>query len=203
MNYADIDQAKKAFIFELDDVLFPKKDYDLQVYYLFAAFLEFQEVFPPASELVSFLKKAYENQGPGRIFEKAQEVFGFDAKYKENFERLHREARLPLKLLLFQNVLTLLQEMVIDRKQLFIVTGGNTEQQLNKIKQIEWHGLEKYLKVYFADEIRPKPDIDVLTHIMKENGLESSEILFFGNESDDNEFASAAEIDYIAIQHFI
>ncbi|HEY0055167.1 MAG TPA: HAD hydrolase-like protein [Pedobacter sp.] len=203
MNYADIDPAKRAFIFELDNVLFPKKDYDLQVYYLFAAFLEFQEAFPPASELVSFLKKAYENHGTGRIFEKAQEVFGFDAKYKENFERLHREARLPLKLLLFQNVLTLLQEMVIDRKQLFIVTGGNTEQQLNKIKQIEWHGLEKYLKVYFADEIRPKPDIDVITHIMKENGLKSGEILLFRNESDDKEFASAAKIDYIAIQHFI
>jgi phosphoglycolate phosphatase-like HAD superfamily hydrolase len=93
--------------------------------------------------------------------------------------------------------------MVIDRKQLFIVTGGNTEQQLNKIKQIEWHGLEKYLKVYFADEIRPKPDIDVITHIMKENGLKSGEILLFRNESDDKEFASAAKIDYIAIQHFI
>ena len=203
MNYADIDPAKKAFIFELDDVLYPKKDYDLQVYYLFAAFLEFQEAFPPANDLVTFLKKAYENQGPGRIFEKAQEVFGFDAKYKENFERLHREARLPLKLLLFQNVLTLLQEMVVDRKQLFIVTSGNPEQQLNKIKQTEWHGLEKYLKAYFADEIRPKPDIDVLEYLMRENSLKPTDIMLLGNESIDKEFAEAAEIDYLAIQHFI
>ncbi len=87
MIYADIDPAKKAFIFELDDVLYPKKDYDLQVYYLFAAFLEFQEAFPPANDLVTFLKKAYENQGTNKLFEKAQEVFGFNAKYKENFER--------------------------------------------------------------------------------------------------------------------
>jgi phosphoglycolate phosphatase-like HAD superfamily hydrolase len=203
MNYADIDPAKKAFIFELDSVLYPKKDYDLQVYYLFAAFLEFQEAFPPASDLVTFFRKTYENHGPYKIFEKAQEVFGFDVKYKENFERLHREARLPLKLLLFQNVLTLLQEMVVDRKQLFIVTGGNPEQQLNKIKQVEWHGLEKYLKAYFADEIRPKPDIDVLTHLTKENGLKPTDILLFGNESVDKEFAAAAEIDYLAIQHFI
>jgi phosphoglycolate phosphatase-like HAD superfamily hydrolase len=203
MNYADIDPAKKVFVFELDDVLYPKKDYDLQVYYLFSAFLEFQEAFPPANDLVTFFKKAYENQGTGNLFEKAQEVFGFDAKYKENFERLHREARLPLKLLLFQNVLTLLQDMVIDRKQIFIVTGGNPEQQLNKIKQIEWHGLEQYLKLYFADEIRPKPDIGVLAYLMKENGLKSLDILLFGNDTADEEFARASEIDYIAIQHFI
>jgi len=29
-------EDKKVYVFELDDVVFPKKDYLLQVYYLFA-----------------------------------------------------------------------------------------------------------------------------------------------------------------------
>ena len=43
-TYTDIDARKKAFVFELDNVLYPEKDYLLQVYYLFASFLEYSEV---------------------------------------------------------------------------------------------------------------------------------------------------------------
>ena len=35
--------SKTAFIFELDNVIFPAKDYDLQVYYLFGQFMEFTQ----------------------------------------------------------------------------------------------------------------------------------------------------------------
>ena len=43
MKYSDIDQRKTAFILELDNVLYPEKDYLFQVYYLFAAMLEYIE----------------------------------------------------------------------------------------------------------------------------------------------------------------
>ncbi|RYY34080.1 MAG: haloacid dehalogenase, partial [Sphingobacteriaceae bacterium] len=36
MKYSDIDPRKQAFVFELDNVLYPEKDYLFQVYYLFA-----------------------------------------------------------------------------------------------------------------------------------------------------------------------
>ncbi|MBC8051839.1 MAG: HAD hydrolase-like protein [Sphingobacteriaceae bacterium] len=203
MTYPELDPSKKAFIFEMDDVLYPKKDYDLQVYYLFAHFLEFQETFPPANDLIGFLKKVYENHGPEMIFDKAKEVYGFDGKYRENFKRLHLEAKMPLKLLLYQNMLALLQDMVVDRKQIFIVTGGNPAQQLNKIKQTEWHGLEKFLKVYFADEIQAKPGTGVLQLVMSENLLAASDLLIIGAGSTDEIFASAAGIDYIASSNFV
>lgn len=203
MTYADLDPNKKAFVFELDDVLFPTKDYDLQVYYLFANFLEFQETFPPAADLIQFMKKVYDNHGPDRIFDKAKEVYVFDEKYRENFKRLHKEAKLPLKLLMYQNMLSLLQEMVVDRKQIFIVTSGDPQQQLNKIKQMEWHGLETFLKVYFADEIMPKPHTEILHHLMRENNMEVADLLVIGDSSTDEIFASSAGIDYIAVSNFI
>lgn len=199
MTYSEIDQSKKGYIFELDDVLYPQKDYDLQVYYLFANFLEYQETFPPAADLTQFLKKVYENHGPERIFDKAKEVYAFPESYRENFERLQREAKLPLKLLMYQSILSLLQEMVVDRKAIYVVTSGNPVQQLNKIRQLEWNGLEKYLKAYFVDEINPKPSTDALMKLMEENGLSSAELLFIGRSASDEIFASAAGIDYLPV----
>ena len=202
-TYANLISSKNAFIFELDDVLFPSQDYDLQVYYLFANFLEFQEGFPISNDLIQFMKKVYQKHGPDRIFDKAKEVYAFDEKYRANFERLLREAKLPLKLLLFQNMLSFLQEIVVDRKQIFIVTAGDPLQQLNKIKHTEWHGLEKFLRVYFADEIKPKPNIDVLRFLMEENDLKEDDFLIVGSTERDHNFALAAGIEYVPVSDFI
>jgi len=201
ISYTNIDPDKKAFIFELDNVLFPEKDYLLQVYYLFASFLEYVEAFPPASDLTSFFKKAYENHGPDMIFEKAREVFGFDEKYRENFDRLHREAKLPLKLLLYKESLALLQEIVVDRKEILIVTGGDPVQQLNKIKQTEWNGLESYLRVYFTDEIAAKPSAESILYVLDQHNLVPDEVVFFGHSSVDTQFAKNAGVDFINLKY--
>jgi FMN phosphatase YigB (HAD superfamily) len=199
LSYSDLDPSKKAFIFELDNVLYPEKDYLLQVYYLFANFIEYTETVPFATELVNFMKLTYETHGAEGIFEKAQQAFGLDVKYNEEFKRLHHTARLPLKLLLYRNVLDLLQEIVINRKQLFIVTNGDPDQQLNKIRQLEWNGLEKYLKVYFANELKPKPETYVLEHILSQHDLLRKDLIIFGASDTDREFAFAAGIDYMEI----
>jgi hypothetical protein len=58
MNYSHIDKRKKAFIFELDNVLYPEKDYLYQVYYLFAALLEYTE-FIDAKKTTDLLVNTY------------------------------------------------------------------------------------------------------------------------------------------------
>jgi FMN phosphatase YigB (HAD superfamily) len=197
--YSDLDPTKKAFIFGFDNVLYPEKDYLLQVYYLFASFVEYLEAVPPAGDLTAFMKKVYENHGQQGMFDKVKEAFGIDEKYRENFERLHINAHLPLKLLLYQSVLSLLQEMVVDRKQIFIVTDGNPEQQLNKIKQVEWHGLESYLILYFTEETPLKPDTAIIEQILSKYNLLRRDLVIFGSSSIDEEFAMAAGIDYVDI----
>jgi phosphoglycolate phosphatase-like HAD superfamily hydrolase len=203
MTFSELPINKKAYIFDLDNVLFPVKDYDLQVYYLFATFLEYQEAFPPASDLLQFMKKVYENHGPDRIFEKAKEVYAFDEKYRENFERLFKEAKLPLKLLLYHNVLSLLQDLVVDRKQLFIFTAGDPHTQLNKIKQTEWHGLEQFLRVYFSDENVTETRSSFLSRILIENGLSHKDVMLFGSNTEGQDFVSELRIDYLPISNFI
>lgn len=203
LKYKDLDHEKKVFIFELDDVLYPERDYLLQIYYLFSNFIEFTEAFPPAVDLIEFFKKTYAHHGDDGIFDRVKEAFGINEKYRDNFDRLYFTARLPLKLLLFSNVLTLLQEIVIDRKGIFIITNGKPEIQINKIMQTEWNGLEKYLKVYYAQEINQKPEPDVLSYILKENNLLRKDLLIIGATETDKEFAFSSGVDYLNISEFM
>jgi FMN phosphatase YigB (HAD superfamily) len=197
LQYSQLPTSKKAFIFELDNVLFPEKDYLLQVYYLFAQFIEYTETVPFATELTDFLKLSYETHGAQGIFDRAKETYNIDEKYRSQFDMLYTTARLPLKLLLFQDALTLLQEIVTDRKQIFIVTNGNPDQQLNKIRQTDWAGLENYLTVFFANETIPKPETNVLDSIYTQHNFLRKELLIIGASEIDREFASAAGIEYL------
>lgn len=203
LRYKDLDPRKRVFVFELDNVLYPEKDYLLQVYYLFSNFIEFTEGFPQATDLTEFFKKAFLHHGDEDIFDRAKEAFGISEKYRENFYRLYHTARLPLKLLLFSNVLTLLQEIVVDRKEIFILTNGKPEIQINKIMQTEWSGLEKYLKVYYSREINQKPEPDVMSYILKEHHLLRQDLLIIGANETDKEFAASSGIDYLNIDEFM
>ena len=202
MKYSDIDARKTAFIFELDNVLYPEKDYLYQVYYLFAGFLEYTELLD-AKILVNLMVKTFEEEGADAVFNRVQEKFKLDEKYRFNFEHLHKNAQLPLKLLLYPDMLQLLQDIVVDRKKLFIVTNGNPEQQLNKLKQVEWHGLEKYLVCYFADEIAPKPEPDMVLKLINDHNLQRREMVMAGNDEADVLCAQACGIDFIYAEEFI
>jgi FMN phosphatase YigB (HAD superfamily) len=202
MKYKDIDKRKTAFILELDDVLYPAKDYTLQVYYLFANMLEYIELID-AKQATDLMTTTYMEDGAEAVFDKLVQAYPVAEKYSDNFSNLFVTAKLPLKLLLYQNMLTLLQDIVVDRKKLFIVTNGSVPQQVNKIKQIEWHKLEPYLTCYFADETVPKPEPDVIHLLMQEHDLQRRDIVMIGNSDMDSLCAEAVGIDYLSIDKFL
>jgi len=202
MNYLDLDGRKQAFIFELDNVLYPEKDYLYQVYYLFASLLEYTELVN-AKEITNLMVNTYVNEGKELVFDRLKEKFNVNEKYRANLKHLMITAKLPLKLLLYQNMLNLLQEIVVDRKKIFIVTNGNPEQQLNKIKQTEWHGLEQYLTVYFTEESIPKPEPDIIDLLIKDHNLQRRDLLMIENAEIDRLCAEASGIDYINFNEFI
>lgn len=201
-RYADLNPQKKAFVFELDDVLFPRQDYLLQVYYLFATFLEHTEQLN-GKEMLALMQETYQTQGEDAVFTSIKTALNLDEKYRENLERLLKIAKLPLKLLLYKQMLELLQQIVIDRKQLFILTNGDPEIQLNKIRQTEWNGLEKYLVCYFAAEIKPKPEPDALHQLLADHNLQRRDIILIGNSNADELCAQAAGVDYATVVDFI
>jgi FMN phosphatase YigB (HAD superfamily) len=196
ITYKDIAGHKKAFIFELDNVLYPEKDYIYQVYYLFASLLEYTEL-SDAKQTTDLMVAAYIDKGPNAVFDVLKEKLGIDEKFRQNLATLMQNAKLPLKLLLYKNVLSLLQEVVLDRKKLFIVTNGNPLQQLNKLKQIEWHGLEPYLTCYFTEESALKPEPDALELLMTEHKLQRRDMVMIENSETDRLCAQTFGIDYI------
>jgi phosphoglycolate phosphatase-like HAD superfamily hydrolase len=201
MKYSDIDIRKKAFIFELDNVIYPEKDYLFQVYYLFTSFLEYTELID-AKIATELMVNTYIADNKADVFQVVKEKFGIDEKYRFNYEHLLLTAKLPLKLLIYSGVLNLMQDIVVDRKQLFIVTNGKPEQQLNKIKQTEWNGLERYLTCYFADEVKSKPEPDVIDLLILKHNLQRRDIVMIGNSETDILCAEACGIDYIDVNDF-
>jgi FMN phosphatase YigB (HAD superfamily) len=136
-------------------------------------------------------------------FDRLKEKLNIDEKHRQNLNNLLVTAKLPLKLLLYNNMLTLLQDIIVDRKKIFIVTNGNPAQQLNKIKQTEWHGLENYLVAYFAEETMAKPEPDVIDKLIQEHNLQRRELLMIGNSEIDSLCAGTCGIDYISAADFL
>jgi len=202
MKYSDLDKRKKAFIFELDNVLYPEKDYLYQVYYLFAGLIEYTELVD-AGAATDLMVNTYNTEGLDMVFNRLKDKMNVDEKYRDNFNHLLTTARLPLKLLLYENMLNLLQEIVIDRKKLFIVTNGDPLQQLNKIKHTDWHGLEHYLTVYFAYEIAAKPEPDIIHVLLKDHDLLRRDILMIENSETDRLCADVCGIDYMNVEEFL
>ncbi|GGI23487.1 HAD family hydrolase [Pedobacter mendelii] len=195
MSAYQLAKDKQIFIFELDDVLFPAKDYLLQVYYLFSQFIEYSEQ-KNAQSILDFMRLEYGNTGTDALFQKTAKKFELKESYQYNFDLLHQNARLPLKLLLYKNMLDFLQELVMERKKIFIVTAGNPEQQLNKIKQTEWNGLEKYLTVFFTDELK-QPKSEIFQNILNHNNLSAEDALVFGANKFDEQQSKLINLTYI------
>lgn len=189
-------QEKESFVFELDNVIYPEKDYFLQVYYLFAQFIEYGEQLN-AAEVLKYMQETYQEAGADDIFEKTASKFNIPEKYKVNFEMLVHSARLPLKLLIYSEVLNFLQSIVLERKQILLLVSGNPATQLNKIKQTEWNGLEKYLTVFFTEEFEPQKD--ALKLILEQHKLDRSKTLLVGSSSFAENSASVDNVDFFNV----
>lgn len=198
MNFQKYTDHNQSFIVELDDVLYPEKDYLLQVYYLFAQFIEYTEQIAGA-EIVSFMEQSFLQEGTDGIYERTAEKFGLGEKYRVNFDLLQQNARLPLKLLLFAPVLSLLQEIKATGKPLFLLIEGDPAKQLNKIRQIEWNGLEQYLKVYFAAETVTGSAGEMLDIIVMEHQLKAKEVLLIGKDESHKISLKLSEINFLPV----
>ena len=191
-------ENNEAFIFELDDVLYPEKDYLLQVYYLFAQFIEYTEQ-QDASSIIQFMQETYRKEGTTDLFSKTARQFNLPEKYQSNFDLLHLTARLPLKLLLFAPVLKFIQQILAAGKPLFLLAGGDPLKQLNKIRQLEWNGAEQHLVVYFTEEIAKGSTDDAIDIIINKHGLNPSKTAFINNSEMEMKKAFSSGINSLPI----
>jgi len=173
-----IPRDKEIYAFEVDDVLFPKRDYLLQVYYLFANFTEYTEGKSLSKSMVDFMKQTYEREGETVVLDETINHFQLPESYRENFERLKANAHLPLKLILKDDFEALAKELMDSGKRIVLLTDGNPIEQLNKLKHIEWGELDelkKQLRVYFVQELLFR-NIKPNAYIAEEFGIGTDEV---------------------------
>jgi len=169
---------KSVYVFEIDDVLYPKPEYLLQVYYLFSNFVEYTEGRPVAKDMVDFMKETLETIGEDEVLSKTIAHFGLHEGYRENFERLKANAHLPLKLILKDNIKRLLLSLFEKEKHVGILTDGNPVEQLNKLKHIDWQDLSRFLpslKVFFIRELMFR-NINPIDFLKEEYQVSADEI---------------------------
>lgn len=166
---------KQLYLFEVDDVLYPKRDFVLQIYYLFGQFVEFTESRPIAAAITQFMKEHYEADDTAGLLKVTQKEFDLLEDYSENFERLQANAHLPLKLLLFEETKDNFQRLTQLGKKIAILTAGNPVLQLNKLKHMDWAGWDKKIKIYFTDELVFR-NLDPFSYIASEYGLDKAAI---------------------------
>ncbi|PRD54376.1 hypothetical protein [Sphingobacterium gobiense] len=178
MNNSGFSLDKSVYVFEIDDVLYPKRDYLLQVYYLFSNFVEYTEGRALAADIVRFMKEALETVGERAVLQNTIIHFGLNEGYYENFERLKANAHLPLKLFLNDDIKTLLLSLFEKEKNVGILTNGNPVEQLNKLKHIDWQELSVFLpslKVFFIRELEFR-NINPIDYVMGEYQVSAEEI---------------------------
>lgn len=197
MKYTAEVQAYDAFVFELDDVIYPEKDYLLQVFYLFAQFMEYTEQLE-AGPLLRFMEDTYRREGAADLFAKTAAAFGLAEKYQVNYDLLLQNARLPLKLLLFAGALEFFREIRAAGKPLFLLVPGDPAAQLNKIRQLEWNGLEQHLIVYFSAESESGTLSEALHHLLLKHGLDREKVLVTGKTAASYTDGKTAEIKFFS-----
>lgn len=198
----DLLETKLAFVFDFDNTLYPEKDYLYQIYYMIGQFVEYQETYDH-EKVTKFLIDEFEANGRTNLFNKLIEKFGLKEEYMDNMLRLMRTGRLPLKLLLYKEMEWVMNEVVNNNRLLFLLTNGNVEQQRNKIVQVEWNGLQKNLRCYFANEIKPKPAPDALQLLMEEHALSAEQVVFIGDSIEDEECAKAAGVEFVNVKELV
>jgi hypothetical protein len=161
-------------------VLFTKRDFLLQVYYLFSNFVEFTNYEPNAQNLLNAFKRVYEDQGEDDVFQQVAQTYPQILDFKENFDRLHHQAQLPLKLLLFPHIAQIIQQMQLENKEVCILVAGDPMMQLNKIKQIDWGSVKPTMKLYFEDELRFKK-FEPLAYILEDLKMEAKDVAYIGH----------------------
>lgn len=192
---------KQAIIFDLDNTLYPEKDYLYQTYYLIGHLLEYQEQIS-AGAVVEFLISTFEKEGRVGLFDKLMSRYNLNENYKLKLLAVLRNSKLPLRLIMYDYMQDLIEKLITAEVQLFILTNGNPLQQLNKLKHLDLNGHSDKLICYFADEIAPKPSPDSVWHILKKHQLEADQIVFIGDSIVDEQCANNAGISFLNVNVF-
>lgn len=183
----------KAIGFDLDDTLYNREDYYHHIFNVMTksivnidiTFEDFYYSFQKFSDIEyeKFIKgdKSKDNYKIDRVIE-TYEYFGYMISREDAmiFDALYLYFRNRLEFR--ENVETVLERISQKDVELFILTNGASEDQRNKLNQLN---LQKYVskdKWFISDELKSsKPNAEIFKLVEKRLGFSGKEILYIGD----------------------
>jgi HAD superfamily hydrolase (TIGR01549 family) len=217
-------QDYNVVLFDLDDTLYPEMDYLKPAFAAIGHFFEKRHALN-AQQVEDFLTITFTRQGRKNLFNQCfnhfeEEIQGkkrqntdLSRDYREGvvFENIFVEQCLSIlrtveiskKIHLFPYVYEVLPVLKRQGKQIFIITNGNITQQKNKVKHLQWNGLDESITLVFANQFAPKPSPKVYTEFLEPNfNLKNKSILFVGDAETDAEFSCNIGVDFLHVDYF-
>jgi phosphoglycolate phosphatase-like HAD superfamily hydrolase len=207
LNFQNYDTV----IFDLDDTLYP------EIAYLTPAFQAIGQYFDrkhglDAIEVGTFLTTNFIKNGRQNLFnqcfnqfflpEKTQNTEGsyFEKNVIDDCLNILRTVEIKEKIALFLYAYRLIPQFLAEKKQIFVLTNGNVQQQKNKIRHLDWQNLDRHITVVFANEYAPKPSSKVFSDFLEPNfHLKNKKTLFIGDAKTDAEFSQNVGFDFLHV----
>ena len=183
-------------IFDLDGTLYDEQLYLNAAYKTIAAYLS-ERHHLDMTELEDFLISGFESGGRSGLFDRLCSRFEIPESEISDMLILMRTVDVDGTLDLYPQMQELLRSLIAAHKPVFIITNGTAEQQQNKVKSINWQGLDQHIEIVFANTIQPKPDRAAFDYLVEKFNLVPNKTVFIGDTQTDIDFAKNAGIDFI------
>ena len=186
-------------IFDLDNTIYKEEDYLFQAYKTIAK--EFAGKFPSYCEqdLFRIINDIYEVHGSVKLFDKFLETINLNKSYLPICLNILRSFKPENPIEIDEIIKPILLNLKSQKKEIFILTNGNAEQQKNKIRNINWRGLDSYLHIVFASDIEPKPSAAGVEYILTISNTDKNDAIFIGDSEFDQACAVNSGIDFINV----
>jgi len=191
----DIADSHQTIIFDLDNTLYDENIYIYSAFRDIAKFIDNDEI--KQKRYFSFLVKEFIENGRNYLYDKMINNFNLNKIILNDFLRIQRNTFVDNGIFLFSKIYVLLSLLTKFKKDYFIITNGNVDQQKNKIRQINWLYVKQPKYIIYANEYAPKPDpISYLKLKQKFNLVDS---IYIGDSITDKKFSEKSKIKFIDI----
>lgn len=189
------------YIFDLDNTIYQEEDYLFQGYHAIAEYFALKDSSLDATDLFLILKNIYQEEGREKLFNKFLETIDTDHSHIPICLKILRTFNPAEKLHINSIVKTFILDLITRGKIIFVLTNGNTLQQKNKIKNINWDGLDKSIQFVLANEFEPKPSPAGVEHILNISGVKKTKTLFIGDSEIDKLCAINSGITFLNVKN--
>jgi len=191
------------FIFDLDNTIYKEEDYLFQAYKAIAEKFAKNVSSKSEQDLFQTIKDIYRIRGREKLFDNFLETIKLDNSFIPVCMHILRSFNPSKTIEIDKTVKVILSTLKNQEKAVFVLTNGNVEQQKNKIKNINWTGLDSYLQIVFANDIEPKPSSAGIEYILNISKTDKNKAIFIGDSEVDQVCAKNSGIVFINVNNLI